>query len=71
MSRHMEGREEIIDSQHGFNKANSCLTRLDRFRLDIRKNFLTERVVRHLTGHPEQLWMSHPWKCSRSGWTRL
>jgi len=42
-----------------------------RFRLDIRKKFLTLRVVRHRTDCPERLWMPPPWKHSKPGWMGL
>jgi len=42
-----------------------------RLRLDIRKKFLTVRVVRHWTRFPEKLWMPPPWKHSRPGWMGL
>ncbi|KAK4817041.1 hypothetical protein QYF61_026167 [Mycteria americana] len=32
-----------------------------RFRLDIRKCYFTERVVRHCTGCPGKWWSPHPW----------
>ena len=42
-----------------------------RFRLDIRKKFITLRVVKHWVSCPERWWMPHPWLHSRSGWTGL
>ena len=31
--------------------------------------FFTMRVVRCCNSCPERLWMLHPWRCSRPGWT--
>ena len=42
-----------------------------RFRLHIRKEFFTMKVVKHCTGCLEKLWMLPPWKCSRPGWMEL
>jgi len=39
-----------------------------RFKLDIRKMSFT---LWRGTGCPERWWMPHPWRLSRSGWTRL
>jgi len=37
-----------------------------RCRLDIRKNFFSERVVVHWHSCPGRWWSHHPWRCSRT-----
>jgi len=37
-----------------------------RFRLDIKKNLFTERVVSIGRGCPKKWWSHHPWRCSKN-----
>lgn len=39
-----------------------------KFRLDIKKKYFTQRVLRPGTVCPERLSFLHPWMCSRMGW---
>jgi len=43
----------------------------ERFRLDVRKKFFTQRVVSHWHICPERLLMPHPWRHSRPNMCRL
>jgi len=47
-----------------------CIGKLyqGRFRLDMKKNFFTERVSGIGTGCPGQWWSHHPWRCSKNVW---
>ena len=51
-------------------RENGSKQKKEKFSLDVKRKFF-KRVVRHWHRLPRTAVMSHPWRCSRSGWIRF
>jgi len=50
-------------------RGNGFKPKEGKFRLDVRKTFFTQRMVRQWHSCPEKLWVPHPWRCQgQVGW---
>ena len=66
-----QGRSLLFSEVGSERTRKNCFKlKKDRFRLDIRRNFFTQRVLSTGTGCPEKLWVPNPCRCSRPGWMK-
>jgi len=59
-----EGDRLLIQSDNNRSRENSFKLKEEKCRL----KYLFSGHCGTGTGCPEMLWMSHPWRCSRTGW---
>ena len=62
----LAGERTMFYTGSDWTRVNGLKLKEGRIMLDIRKKFSTQRVVTHWHSCPENLWVPHPWRCSRS-----